>query len=99
MIGLPRGLTVFMYGEPVDMRKSFDTLSALVTQGAPNHRRSHQRRKRLGVQERGRFCQRSNDRSARGRSSRPAPPRLRTMRVRCEREQANHFNNLAPKSA
>ena len=30
MIGLPRGLTVFMYGEPVDMRKSFDTLSALV---------------------------------------------------------------------
>jgi len=31
MIGLPRGLTVFMYGEPVDMRKSFDTLSALVS--------------------------------------------------------------------
>jgi transposase len=31
MIGLPRGLTVFMYGEPVDMRKSFHTLSALVT--------------------------------------------------------------------
>ena len=31
MIGLPRGLSVFMYGEPVDMRKSFDTLSALVT--------------------------------------------------------------------
>jgi transposase len=30
MIGLPRGLTVFMYGDPVDMRKSFDTLSALV---------------------------------------------------------------------
>jgi len=30
MIGLPRGLTVFMYGEPVDMRKSFDRLSALV---------------------------------------------------------------------
>jgi transposase len=30
MIGLPRGLTVFMYGEPVDMRKSFNTLSALV---------------------------------------------------------------------
>jgi transposase len=30
VIGLPRGLTVFMYGEPVDMRKSFDTLSALV---------------------------------------------------------------------
>jgi transposase len=31
MIGLPRGLTVFMYGAPVDMRKSFDTLSALVS--------------------------------------------------------------------
>ena len=31
MIGLPRGLTVFMYGDPVDMRKSFDTLSALVS--------------------------------------------------------------------
>jgi transposase len=30
MIGLPRGLSVFMYGEPVDMRKSFNTLSALV---------------------------------------------------------------------
>ena len=30
MIGLPRGLTVFMYGDPVDMRKSFNTLSALV---------------------------------------------------------------------
>jgi transposase len=30
VIGLPRGLTVFMYGDPVDMRKSFDTLSALV---------------------------------------------------------------------
>jgi transposase len=30
MIGLPRGLTVIMYGEPVDMRKSFNTLSALV---------------------------------------------------------------------
>jgi transposase len=30
MIGLPRGLAVFMYGEPVDMRKSFNTLSALV---------------------------------------------------------------------
>lgn len=32
MIGLPRGLTVFICGEPVDMRKSFDTLSALVSQ-------------------------------------------------------------------
>lgn len=30
MIGLPRGLAVFIYGEPVDMRKSFNTLSALV---------------------------------------------------------------------
>ena len=30
MIGLPRGVSVFMYGDPVDMRKSFDTLSALV---------------------------------------------------------------------
>ena len=30
MIGLPRGLTVFMHGDQVDMRKSFDTLSALV---------------------------------------------------------------------
>jgi transposase len=32
MIGLPRGLSVFMYDAPVDMRKSFDTLSALVAQ-------------------------------------------------------------------
>lgn len=30
MIGLPRGLSVFMYSEPTDMRKSFNTLSALV---------------------------------------------------------------------
>jgi transposase len=32
MIGLPRGLSVFAYGEPTDMRKSFDTLAALVAQ-------------------------------------------------------------------
>src|SRR5688572_851856 len=31
MIGVPRGVTVYAYGEPCDMRKSFDTLSALVT--------------------------------------------------------------------
>lgn len=31
MIGLPRGLSVFAMTEPVDMRKSFDTLSAVVT--------------------------------------------------------------------
>jgi len=30
VIGLPRGLSVFMFDEPVDMRKSFNTLSALV---------------------------------------------------------------------
>jgi len=30
MIGLPRGLSVFMHDEPTDMRKSFNTLSALV---------------------------------------------------------------------
>lgn len=30
MIGLPRGLQVFMCDQPVDMRKSFNTLSALV---------------------------------------------------------------------
>ena len=32
MIGLPRGLSVYMFDEPVDMRKSFNTLSALVHQ-------------------------------------------------------------------
>lgn len=32
MIGLPRGLSVFVHDEPTDMRKSFDTLSALVVQ-------------------------------------------------------------------
>jgi transposase len=31
VIGLPRGLSVFAMTEPVDMRKSFDTLGALVT--------------------------------------------------------------------
>ena len=30
MIGLPRGLSVFAHDEPTDMRKSFNTLSALV---------------------------------------------------------------------
>lgn len=30
MIGLPRGLSVFVHDEPTDMRKSFNTLSALV---------------------------------------------------------------------
>lgn len=30
MIGLPRGLTVFVCDEPTDMRKSFNTLSAIV---------------------------------------------------------------------
>lgn len=30
MIGLGRHVRVFAYGEPVDMRKSFDTLSAIV---------------------------------------------------------------------
>jgi transposase len=33
MIGAARGVQVFAYGEPVDMRKSFDTLSALVESG------------------------------------------------------------------
>ena len=32
MIGLPRGVEVFLYGEPCDMRRSFNTLSALVQQ-------------------------------------------------------------------
>jgi transposase len=32
MIGLTRALSVFAYTEPVDMRKSFNTLSALVEQ-------------------------------------------------------------------
>jgi transposase len=33
VIGSARGVQVFAYGEPVDMRKSFDTLSALVEGG------------------------------------------------------------------
>lgn len=33
MIGSTRQVTVFAYGEPADMRKGFDGLSALVTQG------------------------------------------------------------------
>lgn len=32
MIGLPRGLSVYAFDEPCDMRKSFDTLTALVTE-------------------------------------------------------------------
>ena len=33
MIGVPRGVSVFAYAEPVDMRKSFNTLATLVTEG------------------------------------------------------------------
>ena len=33
MIGVPRGVSVFAYAEPVDMRKSFNTLTTLVTEG------------------------------------------------------------------
>lgn len=32
MIGLPRGVEVFLFGEPCDMRRSFNTLSMLVQQ-------------------------------------------------------------------
>ena len=32
MIGLPRGVSVYAFDEPCDMRKSFDTLTALVTE-------------------------------------------------------------------
>jgi transposase len=32
MIGVPRGVTVYAFDEPCDMRKSFDTLTALVTE-------------------------------------------------------------------
>jgi transposase len=32
LIGLPRGVTVYAFDEPCDMRKSFDTLTALITQ-------------------------------------------------------------------
>ena len=32
MIGLPRGVSVYAYDEPCDMRKSFDTLTAIVVE-------------------------------------------------------------------
>lgn len=32
MIGLPRGVSVYAFDAPCDMRKSFDTLTALVTE-------------------------------------------------------------------
>jgi len=32
MIGLPRGRSVYLFDEPVDVRKSFNTLSSLVEQ-------------------------------------------------------------------
>lgn len=32
MIGFPRGVVVYAFDEPCDMRKSFDTLTALVVQ-------------------------------------------------------------------
>jgi transposase len=31
MIGLPRGVEVYLYSEPCDMRRSFNTLAAVVT--------------------------------------------------------------------
>lgn len=32
MIGLPRGVDVYLYGEPCDMRRSFNTLTLVVEQ-------------------------------------------------------------------
>jgi len=32
VIGLPRGVSVYAFDEPCDMRKSFDTLAAIVTE-------------------------------------------------------------------
>jgi len=32
VIGLPRGVSVYAFDEPCDMRKSFDTLTALVVE-------------------------------------------------------------------
>lgn len=32
MIGLPRGVAVYLFGEPCDMRRSFNTLTLLVEQ-------------------------------------------------------------------
>jgi transposase len=32
VIGLPRGVSVYAFNEPCDMRKSFDTLTALVSE-------------------------------------------------------------------
>ena len=32
MIGVPRGVSVFAYAQPCDMRKSFNTLAAIVTE-------------------------------------------------------------------
>jgi len=32
VIGLPRGVSVYAFDQPCDMRKSFDTLTALVTE-------------------------------------------------------------------
>jgi transposase len=32
VIGLPRGVSVYAFDQPCDMRKSFDTLAALVTE-------------------------------------------------------------------
>jgi transposase len=36
VIGLPRGVSVYAFDEPCDMRKSFDTLTALVTEHMPH---------------------------------------------------------------
>ena len=37
MIGLPRGVEVFMYDEPCDMRRSFNTLSVMVEAEMKRH--------------------------------------------------------------
>jgi len=46
MIGVARGVSVFAYAEPCDMRKNFDTLSAITSKECPAAGRRSGRAKR-----------------------------------------------------
>jgi transposase len=77
MIGLPRGVEVFMYGEPCDMRRSFNTLSMVVQSEMKRDLMDgdlflfvgKDRRRAMGISRRRGRCRRNSCRSASWRSS------------------------------
>jgi transposase len=89
VIGVARGVTVFAYAEPVDMRKSFNTLAALVIESLKHDvltgdlylfvSRDRKRAKVLYFDGRGSVCSRSGSRRI---NSLPSGSRPRESRSR-----------------